>query len=403
MVAAELPFYVDLDEKKNEVVGGIDVKALNLVFNKLNCVSYEILHPETIFGMEDENGSWNGLFGKLQRQEADFSLNSLYITPECYKIADFSVAFDTDETIFIVSSPKEVSKLRTIFRPFSITVWISLFATIIITGIALYFIHSKRCIQNHKDKQSWCINKILWFLFANLISQGGEMSHVRNSTTRITIGAWLLITVVLISGYCGVLFSHMTYPLYESIPTTIEELADSVMKGEYSCGAPGDSSLETYILETNERSVKIFGDHLRKHPENLFTDLDAGIQHVLDTKYAFFCSKSVVESMVRIRGEEQFAYSKDFLFNYMVSYPRKKTFEFKYEVDEIIGWIRDTGIYKKMVRDIMPPSTKEIAKDTYNPLSIDDVLSCFILLAAGYAFSIVAFVIELLYNRTVKH
>ncbi|XP_023223386.1 probable glutamate receptor [Centruroides sculpturatus] len=328
MVAAET-------KKKKEVVDGVDVNIIKLLFDKLNCVSYEIVQIETVVGVEDENGSWNGVYGRLQREEADFSVTSLYITHERYKVVDFCVTVATDEAIFIVSSPKQVSKLGTIFRPFTITVWIALFTAIIITGIALYLIHSKKWIRNQKDKQSWPINEIFWFLFSTLISQGGKIGHIRNSTTRITIGAWLLITVVLISGYCGVLFSIMTYPVYESIPTTIEELADSVMKGEYSCGTTEDSAMETYILETNEKNVKVLGDHLRKYPENLFSDLDDAFQRVLDTKYAFFHSKSVVESMARIKGEEKFAYSKDILLNYMVSYPRKKMFEFKNEVDEM--------------------------------------------------------------------
>ncbi|XP_023244366.1 uncharacterized protein LOC111642271 [Centruroides sculpturatus] len=225
-----------------------------------------------------------------------------------------------------------------------------------------------------RSEKLWFMKEIFWFLFETLIRQGAKINHVRSSTTRIIIGTWLLITVVLISGYCGVLFSYMTHTVYETVPTTIQELATSVRKGEYSCGIMADTTVDKYLLDTKEESVKTIADYIRKNPDKCYSDIDSAMQHVLDTKYAYFAPKSILESLARIRGEDRFAFSKDSLVNFMVAYPMKKRFELRNELNKIIGWIRDTGIYKKLEKDVMPQSTKQISKDTFHPFSIEDIL-----------------------------
>ncbi|XP_067120970.1 uncharacterized protein [Centruroides vittatus] len=229
--------------------------------------------------------------------------------------------------------------------------------------------------------------------FRQFLRKGGEISHIRNSTTKIIIGTWLLATVVLISGYCGVLFSYLTHPVYEKVPTTIKELINAVMMGTYSCGNICSSPDEKLLMGIETGSLKILGDYIKDHPENCVNSYKQGVEYSLNSKFAFFGSRSVINALTKEMGKQLFVLSKDSIINYMIAFTVRKNFTLKQEFDEIIGKLRDCGIYQKFVNDEMP-QPKHIEKENFNPLSLEDMMSTFILLASGYAISVLCLIVE---------
>ncbi|XP_023229323.1 glutamate receptor-like [Centruroides sculpturatus] len=355
-----------------------------------------------MLGEKLQNGSWNGLNGRLQRKEIDFGLLSTFVNYESFQVVDYTVPFDSDEVTFVVSAPKQVSKLTTIIRPFAKEVWLMISVTSIVFGVIIHLIILKRNNIVQDNQKVWSIKEAFLFLFQTLILQGGSISHIRDTTTRIIIGIWLLASVVITSGYCGVLFSYLTLPLYEKVPNTIAELINAVMEKKYSWGSICFSPEESYLMNVENGPFKILGDHIKNHPENCFLTFEEGIEHTLNNKYAFFGPKSLIDPVTKDRGENLFVTSEDSLFNFNIAFSFKKNFGIKTEFDKIIGNLRDSGIYKKLTNDLMPP-TKNVEESSYNPLSLEDMMSTFILLLIGYAISILCFICEYLKICNYKH
>ncbi|XP_023213515.1 uncharacterized protein LOC111616323, partial [Centruroides sculpturatus] len=83
-------------------------------------VRYVIIEPvEKVFGIKLDNGTWNGVIGRIQKEEADVSVNSIYATYERFQVVKFTASVGTTKILFVVSGPKQLSKLTTIIRPFS--------------------------------------------------------------------------------------------------------------------------------------------------------------------------------------------------------------------------------------------------------------------------------------------
>ena len=58
------------------------IKLLKVLQREMN-FSYSLVEPEgTTFGSKLKNGSWNGLFGSLQRKEVDLTIMDLTILLE---------------------------------------------------------------------------------------------------------------------------------------------------------------------------------------------------------------------------------------------------------------------------------------------------------------------------------
>ncbi|XP_067131594.1 glutamate receptor ionotropic, kainate glr-3-like [Centruroides vittatus] len=393
-----LSSYLKVKKINNRVAfDGIDFKFLCSVIQNLKNVQYEIIEPvEKVFGIKLDNGTWNGVIGRIQRKEADLGAISLYATYDRFQVVKFTAHVSGSRVIFVVSGPKQLSKLTTIIRPFSFEVWICVFAALFVTAIAFYSIVKGNVYFLHKTT-SWTMKKICWFLIRSLISQGNEINQDKSTSSRIIIGIWLLVTTVLISAYSGVLFSYMAYPAYEKVPRTIEELSNAVKNHEYSCGSLSFSAMKKMIMDAPKGMVTILGDYIRNNPDKSFPTLKEGIKYTLQHKHAYIISDNIVNSLsigqkgILVNSEESFS-------TCTIAFPMKKKFKFEKEFNKIIRRLVDNGIYEKLKQKDLP-SKRSNNKEKYHPLSMEDISSALILLLCGYNISFIILLVEKLLKR----
>ncbi|XP_067131930.1 probable glutamate receptor, partial [Centruroides vittatus] len=312
---------------------------------------YEIIEPvEKVFGVKLDNGSWNGVIGKIQRKEADLGVIALYVTYDRFQVVKFTVPVTATRILFVLSGPKKLSKIQAIIRPFSFEV-------------------------------------------------RSEINQDSSSSLRIIIGIWLMVTTVLISAYSGVLFSYMTYPAYEQVPRTIEELSNAVKNRKYSCGTLSLSAFERMMKDATIGMVSILGDYVRNNPDKSFSTVNEGIQYTLQHKHAYIISDSIINTLT-IKPEEHLIISEDSFLTYSLVYPINKNFKFEKEFNKIIRRLVDGGVYEK-VKESDLPQKRSSNRETYLPLSVEDICSALILLLCGYGISFITLFVETLLNK--KH
>ncbi|XP_023237808.1 glutamate receptor ionotropic, delta-1-like [Centruroides sculpturatus] len=310
---------------------------------------YEIIEPvEKVFGIKLDNGSWNGLIGRIQRKEADVSAISLYVTYDRFQVVKLTACVSGSRVLFVVSRPKQLSKLTTIIRPFSFEV-------------------------------------------------RSEINQDKCTSSRIVIGIWLLMTTVLISAYSGVLFSYMTYPAYEKVPTTIEELSNAVKNHEYSCGTLSISAIKSMMMNAPKGMVSILGDYIRKNPDKSFPTINEGIEYTLQYKHAHILPEGII-NFLPIGQKGVLVISEDSFLTYTTVFPMKKQFQFEKTFNKRISRLRDNGIYQKLKQNDMPAEGSS-NKETYYSLSIEDISSALILLLCGYSISVIILLVEKLLKR----
>ncbi|XP_023237809.1 uncharacterized protein LOC111636731 [Centruroides sculpturatus] len=198
------------------------------------------------------------------------------------------------------------------------------------------------------------------------------------TSSRIIIGIWLLVTTVLISAYRGVLFFYNTYPAYEKVPRTIEELSNAVKNHEYSCGTLSHSAFEKMMLDTPKEMASILGDYIRNNQDKTFPTVNEGIEYTLQHKHAYITSIGIVNSLP-IEQKKLLVISEESFSTYSLVYPMKKQFKFEKQFNKIITRLVDNGIYKKLERNDLP-TDESSNKETYHSLSMEDICSALILL-----------------------
>ena len=90
-------------------------------------------------------------------------------------------------------------------------------------------VKQKSCLSPHDHLLTFSA------LLRPLIDQGGLTGsfgeNIRNDEqSKLLIGVWLVLTIVLIAGYKSAMTSSLVAPAYKNPPSTFEELADSNFK-----------------------------------------------------------------------------------------------------------------------------------------------------------------------------
>ncbi|XP_023231147.1 glutamate receptor ionotropic, delta-2-like [Centruroides sculpturatus] len=277
------------------MIGGHRFRVIKVLQDKLQ-FRYSIAKPvDDYFGGLSENGTWTEMIGKIARQDVDmgiipffisfdlfssmqfsatvgyhnivfvvkapeklsnwgsiiapFSLTDVdmgiipfFISYDLFSSMKFSATVGYHNIVFVVKAPEKLSNWGSIIAPFSLTVWISLFVCLIAFGLALH-----KVLELDFSLQGTKIflrrSEVFWNLFCTFVNEGMNLYFVKRFPSRFLIGIWWLSIVVIVSSYSGTLMSFLTYPLTESVPRTIEELSNSVLTNEYSCGTIGKATI----------------------------------------------------------------------------------------------------------------------------------------------------------------
>ncbi|XP_023212313.1 glutamate receptor-like, partial [Centruroides sculpturatus] len=259
---------------------------------------YSIAKPiDEYFGTLSKNGTWTEMTGKIVRQEVDMGIIPMFIKFGLYSMVEFSETIGLRSAIFVVKAPQKFSNWSSIVAPFTFTMWISVFVTTIVFGLALHKV-LKRDFLLQNIKVFWPRSKVFWNLFCTFVYQGINLGFIRRFSSRFMIGIWWISTVVLVSSYSGTLMSFMTYPVTETVPKTFDELANSVLMGKYSCGIPSKGEIWRRISNSKLKTAKIITDHITEN--NNFIKLSEGIERVQKERFALIYGEHVIKKIRRL-------------------------------------------------------------------------------------------------------
>ncbi|XP_023229228.1 glutamate receptor ionotropic, delta-1-like [Centruroides sculpturatus] len=301
-------------------------------------------------------------------REVDMAIIPNFINFDLYSITEFSAVVGYHSLVFIVKKPEKIPNWSSIVAPFSFMIWIAVFITVIVFGLALHKVLEREFAIEHIDV-FWPRSKIFWNLFRSFVYQGINLDCIKRFLSRFMIGIWCLSIVILGSSYRGTLMSFMTYPVTEKIPNTFDQLANSILTGEYSCGIASKSVLWQSIQNSKLKSAKIISDHIIKN--NNFIELNKAIEKVQKERFALIFTDYLLKNKLR-NNLDNFVFSNDNLFTFMEAYAMRKSFPFRPHIYEMTSRIFDSGIIEKI--DYAEQSrTNKVSE--FRELSIKDIIS----------------------------
>ncbi|XP_021355128.1 glutamate receptor ionotropic, delta-1-like [Mizuhopecten yessoensis] len=343
-------WYPFVGKHENMTFSGFCIDMLAHLASSLNFTYRMTMPADGAWGMEFENGSFNGLIGQMQRNEVDLIVAPISIQTNREAVMDFSYPYYFEPTKMILKKPDpSETKWRTLIDPFTTTVLICI-------GISLPTMSFVLCMLEYlspyyreiPDRSSMRglhhFSDSFWYLYGALLTQGGE--HLSDAVSgRTLLSFWWLFCIAMMATYSGNLIAFLTVSK-EKLP--FDTISGMVGQDEYRWGTIGGTAFID-IFKTSQQHVyrKVWNGLVRFNESDgnvLSSDPDIHISKVLDGNYVFLGDKTYSEIKMRTRKECDMVMTKEeFLpLQYAIGLPNNSPYT-RLFANEILG-IHESGL-----------------------------------------------------------
>ncbi|CAG7828740.1 unnamed protein product, partial [Allacma fusca] len=301
------------------------------------------------------NGTWPGAVGDILYNDKEIILGYAH-TLERAEAVDFSSLFGIIQLIYFKPRPRVGIQLWALFYSYTQMVWILtlivLLLLVIVIAIGLWLSQKKEIPRTGgKNRQSAfvLISHALWILHHVMFEQSQSISG--NYKIKFVLVLSLFFCFIIGFGYKTNLISYLTFPSYQKLPSTFEELAS---EPKYKIGF-GDLKGSGMVFLRTSTSGPIVTIAQRMTMED--NRLNCIINVVAETD--FICMEfehvgtSAVNRNLTLRrsiSAVDKSSNEAFFIPIALSFPR--SYKFYEEFNSILGILRDTGHYPKWVEEL---------------------------------------------------
>ncbi|XP_069103797.1 glutamate receptor ionotropic, kainate 2-like [Argopecten irradians] len=327
-------WYPFVTKHENMTFSGFCMDMLDHLAVSLNFTYHLIMPVDGAWGMQFDNGSFNGLVGQMQRNEIDLTVAPMSIQTNREAVMDFSYPYFYEPTVMLLKKPDPSDKKwRTLIDPFTTTVLICI-------GISLPTVSFIMCMLEYlspyyrglPDRASMRglhhYSDAFWYLYGALLTQGGE--HMSDAVSgRTLLSFWWLFCIVMMATYSGNLIAFLTVTK-EKLP--FDTLSGMVNQDVYRWGTIGGTAFIDIFKTSQQRSFKQVWDGIVRFNQTdkdvLTSDPALHITKVLSGDYVFLADKTYNELMIRSRKEcDLIMTNEEFLpFQYAVGLPNNSPY-----------------------------------------------------------------------------
>ncbi|XP_076056372.1 glutamate receptor 2-like [Oratosquilla oratoria] len=191
-------------------------------------VNYEYVKPDDgLWGSPFPNGSWYGMLGMLQRNEADIAqVGPFGVTLERAQVVDFSYPIFVSDHIILQKRPVIQGDISGFLKPYTVMMWIMIAFTLIFMGTLIFILRWVSASLRDNSLRSTVVSKMmdsLFWTYQQLLEQSaGWVSS--SSSVGVTVSLWLLTSFIQANVYKSNLVAMLIAPKVPSPVKSVEDL-----------------------------------------------------------------------------------------------------------------------------------------------------------------------------------
>ncbi|XP_067660212.1 probable glutamate receptor [Haliotis asinina] len=401
-------------------VSSLSFHILQMLAENLN-FSYKIIPPkESIWG-KNENGSWTGVLGMLQRREADLSADHITIHADRYSVADFIMPplFENRRIVLYRKEDPDEDYLLVYLRPFQSYVFLLLGMSLVVSSILLF---SMKVTESYLTSKDWNVNGNMrteklcsqcgnktelamppsFQLYGACLKQGSSR-HSSHVPELILIAGWWIFTTIISAVYCGTIVAIFAVKLEKPPFSNLAELA---AREDYTIGYDSSSITENLFQNTKQSDVRDVVQRVRDasatDPGVLSVNVTEHLQRVHKGKYAFV-SGAIILLLANADCKLE-ALHTNFGHSY-TAFHLPKFSPFKQDFENTMYHLRDSGILQRTCHQWSQsaPQVQCPQEDFPKVASLSKVQGIFFAVAAGVMCSVLMLLAEVVWYKTHLH
>lgn len=376
---------------KAHVVGGFEKTLLNIILQKFR-MNYTLTCPhDGQWGSLDSNGSWSGLVGMIQRNEADIVMGGFAVTEQRTAVLKYSYPYTIKDITFARRLPRDLPGYYSFIMPFDYVVWSVLLFVLIISPFFAQLVMGNDNIRR-KIKNSCQIFRVL-------LEQSISISLTTYSQ-KIMFGTWFLSVLFISNIYKSLILAFLSVPLKEPGVENVKDLYEALKFGSHSCTTVKGAFFANKLAHSFDKYSASIGQYIIKNEFYIENTREACLEYVHSGNNVLIFSREALMVMF----QDSVFISKDAFFMSEIAIGVKKNFRFSDELDRIIFDYTASGILQKDFSDYiflqkLHQSNVSLEYKRLKKLNLQDLSGAFITLLLGITLSVITLILELAYNK----
>ncbi|XP_067672268.1 glutamate receptor U1-like [Haliotis asinina] len=274
-------------------ISGLYIDYLSVRFN----FSYKYIEPaDGLWGTMEENGSWTGIVGMLQRQEADLCSVPYAMSIERAKVMEFTYPILTEYSTVIYKKMEDENKAwKVLISCFKWDVYVVGGIVLLIVGL-MYGCLIKTTPNPYKEvqimREAVYYNGTIMAIMPPLSEASVDIPVFDSG--RILFSCWWLFCLIMVAVYRGNLMAFLAVSRTVVPFSTLEELANQDV---YDVGAPVGSYLSSVIESSKQVELKKLWEKIQKtqaaSPKSGPEDYQYQVQRLHQGNFAYMQANTV--------------------------------------------------------------------------------------------------------------
>ncbi|XP_032786279.2 ionotropic receptor 93a isoform X2 [Daphnia magna] len=368
--------------------------------------------------LEDSGPHLPGLISYAVKGECDVILAVMVHSQDRLKKLELLHPWFYAEIVILLPLPEVLNNVNAVIKPFQPWVWVALGAAS--TGFIVTLLCLNRYLKSVKQSiqpsDILATESIYMYVVVTLLNQGGYISS-KLTPIRLVVGAWCLLTLVLLNVYNGVLTSYLLVTPY-SLPL-LNSMEDAAYDPNIFPVLVKNKGVDILFLTADKGLFKAFGDKLRANPKLRCNSSRQCVQMVtsLPHQHAYIegllALKEIIKDEYNRTGQCKTTIMKVGEASRPTGWALRKRSTYSEKFNRGMLVLRETGLISQWEKQFEANSrpcydedqnyrNDKNKKKPLARLSLANLTGAFAALGTGVLVSFLAFLIELLVARVTK-
>ncbi|XP_071546558.1 glutamate receptor ionotropic, kainate 4-like [Panulirus ornatus] len=262
----------------------LNTRMMDVIAAQLN-LTYEIREPlDGNWGVQLANGSWTGIVGTLQHQQADLSLD-LTETASRLEVISFTRVYTHDPMVIVSLKPGRLPRHLALIRPFTGELWVLIAACTLAFGVVLWLL--QMVWSSLSGERNPRLTSTIFYSWGVLLDDP-PTDPPANVSGRMLVGFWFLSCMVIGTAYRSSLIAHLAVQKHFLPINSFEDLLgrDGWSWGSYELLGTTftyfNQSSDPIVQEINKRMMQVI-------------DKEQGMERVLAGGFSYILHKKIFQ------------------------------------------------------------------------------------------------------------
>ncbi|KAK7069260.1 hypothetical protein SK128_020521 [Halocaridina rubra] len=272
---------------------GFLIEIYNILASRLNFSMRLMILPsdESLFGIDEGDGTFSGLVGYLQRQEADLALSGFMMTESRLAVMDFSEPVAHAKYRLYIKQDVILHRIgwKTYVRSFNLHAWTAFVVLFVMASFTLWFLMIWQTDEDAYFKRG---ANITFMLFSCIVQQGSP-SLPLNVKSQAVLWLFWITSIIFYAAYTARITSFLAVS-GDKLPFT--SLKEATSTPGWKIGVLNGTAALKVLQRSKRESYVAVTEGLRRDPSLLVMSDEEGMRRIMREEMFAYFGEDVVMS-----------------------------------------------------------------------------------------------------------